>query len=69
MAGTIKDGIVNLKKIKIGARGSDLVYCYAGGNRPKDLLARVAQLELRLLAVEGQSLEYHHPQVGTFVNT
>lgn len=37
----------------------------SGGNRPKDLLSRVAQLEIRLLAVEGRSWEYNHVKVST----
>ena len=36
-------------------------YCliYAGCGRPRDLLARIAQLEMKLLAIEGQSDEYN----------
>ena len=34
-----------------------------GNSTQKDLLTRVAFLEMNLLAVEGRSYEYHHAKV------
>jgi hypothetical protein len=36
---------------------------FPGGSKPKDLLTRVAQLEMQMLAVEGRSYEYIHSKV------
>lgn len=41
-----------------------LNFSQQGSNKPKDLLTRVAQLEIQLLEVEGRSCEYSHSQVG-----
>lgn len=42
-----------------------LVMDQQGGSKPKDLLTRVTQLEMQLLAVEGYSYEYNHSKVGS----
>ena len=40
-----------------------LLFCLLGCAKPKDLLTRVSQLEIQLLAVEGRSYEYNHSKV------